>query len=61
MATKICCDICGKEHTFFSNFTQVYTKNDNPEFEDIRMDICSSCKRRLNKYIKSIKKEKKND
>lgn len=60
MATRLHCDICGAEHKLFSNFTEVYIKSGNPQLADTRMDICSSCKRKLNKYIKSIKKEEKN-
>ena len=60
MATKLHCDICNAEHKFYSTFTEVRIASGDPQLADTRMDICPSCKRKLNKYIKSIKKEEKN-
>ena len=65
MAIKIVCDICGEEVGLISAFAfrpfqEVYIKCNNPELADTRMDICYPCKRRLNKYVKNLKKEKNN-
>lgn len=58
MATRLHCDICDREPGLFLDFTVVRIGSGDPHLEDTRMDICSSCKRKLNKYIKTLKKEK---